>query len=95
VPPETDANEGTIDRDRVLEIITARVAEILEVDPLGIREEDSFSEDLHLGSLEIIELVDAMEEEFVRLDDRFRVEDDDLENLRSVRDAVDYVISRL
>jgi acyl carrier protein len=95
VPPETDANEGKIDRARVLEVITAQLAEILEVDPAGINESDSFSEDLHLGSLELIELVEAIEEEFARIDDGFRVEDDDLENLRSVRDAVDYVISRL
>lgn len=95
MPAETDANDGTIDRAGVLEVIRAQLAEILEVDAAGIDEGDSFAEDLHLGSLELIELVEAIEEEFAEHRDGFRVEDEDLADLKSVRDAVDYVTSRL
>ncbi len=95
VPAETDATDGTIDRAGVLDLIRAQLAEILEIDAAGINEGDSFAEDLHLGSLELIELVEAIEEEFAERSDGFRVEDEDLEDLKSVRDAVDYVVSRL
>lgn len=95
MPPETDAAAGPIDRDEVVRVIKDQLADILERDPSTINEGDSFAEDLHLGSLELIELVEAIEEEFGERSDGFRVEDEDLEDLKSVRDAVDYVVSRL
>ena len=36
MPAETDASEGKIDRDRVLDVIREQLAEILEVDAAGI-----------------------------------------------------------
>ena len=95
MPAETDASEGKIDRDRVLDVIREQLAEILEVDAAGIGEGDSFTEDLHLGSLELIELVEAIEQDFAEHREDFRIEDEDLEDLKSVRDAVDYVVARL
>lgn len=95
MPAETDASEGKIDRGGVLEVIREQLAEIIEVDAAGIGEDDSFTDDLHLGSLELIELVEAIEQEFSEHREDFRVEDEDLEGLRSVRDAVDYVVARL
>lgn len=95
MPSQTDANEGKIDRAEVLGQIREQLAEILEVDGATIGEDDSFAEDLHLGSLELIELVEAIEEAFAERSAGFRVEDEDLEDLKSVRDAVDYVIARL
>lgn len=95
MPAETDAQAGQIDRAEVLKVITDQLADILEIDQSSISEGDSFAEDLHLGSLELIELVEAIEEEFGERRPDFRVEDEDLEDLKSVRDAVDYVIARL
>jgi acyl carrier protein len=95
VPAEADASDARVGRDEVLRSITGHLAEILEIDAAAINEDDSFTEDLHLGSLELIELVEAIEEEFAQRNPGFRVEDDDLEDLKSVRDAVDYVIARL
>jgi acyl carrier protein len=95
VPSQTDADEGKMGRAEVVELIRVQLGEILEVDPATIDEGASFAEDLHLGSLELIELVEAIEEVFAGQKDGFRVEDEDLEELKSVRDAVDYVIARL
>lgn len=95
MPAETDAQAGQIDRAEVLRVIKDQLADILEIDQSTINEGDSFAEDLHLGSLELIELVEAIEEEFGERSAGFRVEDEDLEDLKSVRDAVDYVIARL
>ena len=46
-------------------------------------------------SLALIELVEAIEEELSERATGFRIDDDDLEDLKTVRDAVDYVVARL
>jgi acyl carrier protein len=95
VPSETDAQSGQLDRAEVFRVIAEQLADIREIEPSTINEGDSFTEDLHLGSLELIELVEAIEEEFGDRDPDFRIEDEDLEDLKTVRDAVDYVLARL
>ena len=88
-------NTSEITREEVLEIVRNRLAEILEIDPPSINEGDSFQDDLDADSLALIELVEAIEEELGERTEGFRIEDDDLEALKSVRDAVDYVIARV
>ena len=46
-------------------------------------------------SLALIELVEALEEELGERTVGFRIDDEDLEDLRTVRDAVDYVYAKL
>ena len=43
----------------------------------------------------MIELVEALEEELSERTVGFRIEDEDLEDLKTVRDAVDYVYGRV
>jgi acyl carrier protein len=83
-----------ITRDEILSTVRDRLADILEIDPSGIAEGQSFVDDLEADSLALIELVEALEEAFADRIDDFRVEDDDLEDLKTVRDAVDYVAAR-
>jgi len=85
----------SITRDDVLGIIRNRLAEILEIEPSEIGEGDSFQDDLDADSLALIELVEAIEEELGERSIEMRIEDDDLEDLKTVRDAVDYVVGRL
>ena len=54
----------------------------------------SFADDLDADSLALIELVEALEEELGERTVGFRIEDEDLEDLKTVRDAVDYVVAR-
>ncbi len=82
-------------RTEVFELIRDRLADILEVDPGAISEGSSFSDDLEADSLALIELVEAIEEEMGERNVGFRIEDEDLEDLRTVRDAVDYVFDRV
>jgi|TARA_Y100000310_G_scaffold208821_1_gene209418 acyl carrier protein len=82
-------------RDEVLGIIRERLADILEIEPSAIGEGASFADDLNADSLALIELVEALEEELGERSVGFRFDDDDLDDLRSVRDAVDYVVSHL
>ncbi len=83
-----------MNRDEVLTLIRERLADILEIEPDTIGEGDSFQDDLDADSLALIELVEALEEEVGERTVGFRIEDDDLEDLKTVRDAVDYVVTR-
>jgi acyl carrier protein len=87
--------QGPLDRDGVLAIVRDRLADILEIDPSEIEEGDSFADDLEADSLALIELVEQLEEELSERTVGFRIEDEDLEDLKTVRDAVDYVVARL
>ena len=55
----------------------------------------SFGDDLGADSLALIELVEALEEELGERTVGFRIDDEDLEDLKTVRDAVDYVVAKL
>ena len=91
----TQVDRGPSGRDEVFSLIRDRLADILEIDPSSISEGSSFADDLEADSLALIELVEAIEEELSERAGGFRIEDEDLEDLRTVRDAVDYVCARL
>jgi acyl carrier protein len=84
-----------MDRAAVLALIQDRLADILEIDPSEVHEGDSFADDLDADSLALIELVEALEEDIGERTVGFRIEDEDLEDLKTVRDAVDYVVAKL
>ncbi len=95
MPAETHVEQSPLGRDEVLALVRDRLADILEIDSSSIAEGASFADDLDADSLALIELVEAIEEELAERAVGFRIEDEDLEDLRSVRDAVDYVMAKL
>ncbi|MEE9414860.1 MAG: acyl carrier protein [Acidimicrobiales bacterium] len=94
MPAETHVEGTPMTRDEVLTLVRDRLADILEIEPSDINEGDSFQDDLDADSLALIELVEALEEEVGERSVGFRIEDEDLEDLKTVRDAVDYVVTR-
>lgn len=73
-----------------VESVEAKVKGIIG-DQLGVGEseihlESSFIEDLGADSLDIVELVMAIEEVF-----DIEIPDDDAENIKTVKDAIDYI----
>jgi acyl carrier protein len=60
----------------------AKAVELLSVEPDQVTKEASFAEDLEADSLDLTELVMALEEEF-----DIEVDEDDLEDIRTVGDA--------
>jgi acyl carrier protein len=92
VPAETYPPIG---RDEIFDIVRDRLADILEIDPATISEGQSFVDDLEADSLALIELVESLEEELSDRAADFRIADEDLEDLKTVRDAVDYVHDRV
>ena len=95
MPAETHVEQGPLDRNGVFEIVRANLADILEIDPSGISEGQSFTDDLDADSLALIELVEGLEEELGERSVGFRIEDEDLVDLKTVRDAVDYVFAKV
>ena len=70
--------------------IEDRVKEII-VEQLGVNEEEvipeaSFIDDLGADSLDIVELVMAMEEEF-----DLEIPDEDAEKIQTIQDAISYI----
>jgi len=64
------------------------IAEQLGVGEDEIKPEASFVEDLGADSLDIVELVMAMEEEF-----EVEIPDEEAENIKTVGDAINYINS--
>lgn len=73
--------------------VEARIKQIIK-DQLGVSEEEitvnaSFVEDLGADSLDLTELIMAMEEEF-----GVEIADEDAQKMLKVRDAIDYVAKK-
>jgi acyl carrier protein len=70
--------------------IIAGLAEILEevagVNPDDVAEEKSFTDDLDVDSLSMVEVVVAAEEKF-----DVKIPDNEVQNLKTVGDAVSYI----
>ena len=95
MPAETHVERGPLGPDEVLGLVRERLAEILEIDETTINRDSTFADDLGADSLALIELVEALEEDIGERTVGFTVDDEDLVELRTVGDAVDYVIARL
>ena len=66
------------------------------IEQLGVEEEQvvpkaSFVDDLNADSLDLVELIMAMEEEFSDGNKQIRIPDKDAENIKTVQDAIDYI----
>ncbi len=88
------ADPTSLDRAAILGIVREQLAEILEKSPEEIVEDLPFT-DLGADSLALIELVEALEEHLATYAAGFHIDDEDLEGLTSVRDAVNYVAAKL
>ncbi|MFM8305233.1 MAG: acyl carrier protein [Actinomycetota bacterium] len=95
MPAETHVERGPLGPDDILALIRERLAEILEISEEGITREATFADDLGADSLALIELVEVLEEDIGERTVGFTFDDEDLAELRTVGDAVDYVMARL
>jgi acyl carrier protein len=82
-------------REEIVTMVKNQLGEILEIDPSSVNESDSYVDDLNADSLALIELVEALEEELGEKAPGFRIEDEDLEDLMTVRDSVDYIFDKV
>jgi acyl carrier protein len=85
---------SSLDRAAILALVSDQLAQILEISPADIDEDIPFDV-MGADSLALIELVEALEESLSTRVAGFHIDDEDLEGLGSVRDAVDYVVTKL
>ena len=69
------------------------------VEQLGVEEDQvvsnaSFVEDLNADSLDLVELIMALEEEFSEGESKLEITDEDAEKIVTVQDAVDFITGR-
>lgn len=86
---------AAIERSEVLATVCTHLAEILEINSSDISETQLLADDLGADSIALIELVDALEQVFSDIIPNFQFEDDGLSGLRTVADAVNYIVLAL
>ena len=72
--------------DAIFEKVKEVIVEQLGVEDEAVKPETSFIDDLGADSLDIVELIMALEEEF-----DIEIPDEDAEKVVSVQDVVDYI----
>jgi len=79
-----------MEREEVVVALREVAVDVLSVDPDAVVEDARFKEDLDADSLDLVELVMGLEERF-----DISVPEEDLENVATVGQAVDLVISKV
>ncbi len=74
--------------DNIVERVKKIVAERLGVNEADIKNDSSFVDDLEADSLDTVELVMALEEEF-----ECEIPDEQAEKITTVQQAVDYILA--
>jgi acyl carrier protein len=75
----------------VFERVRKIVVEQLGVDEEQVVSSASFVDDLNADSLDLVELIMSMEEEFSKDGKALEISDEDAEKIVTVQDAVDYL----
>ncbi|GIG63300.1 acyl carrier protein [Longispora fulva] len=73
-------------REEIVEGLAEILEEVAGVNPEDVAEEKSFTEELDVDSLSMVEVVVAAEEKF-----GVKIPDDEVQNLRTVGDAVSFI----
>ena len=76
-------------QEEIFQKLKGIVVEQLGVDEEDVTMEASFVEDLNADSLDLVELIMSLEEEFGT-----EISDEDAERIRTVQEAVDYIDER-
>ena len=82
--------EPTVSDEKNFERFVKCAVEVLSLDPAKVVKEARFAEDLDADSLDLVELVMALEEEF-----DVTVEEEELEGVDTVGSAYDLVVGKL
>ncbi len=78
----------------VFERVRKIIAEQLGVDEAEITPQTSFVDDLNADSLDLVELIMSLEEEFSKEGKSIEISDEDAEKIVTVQDAVNYIIEQ-
>ncbi len=79
-----------MNKDDIFARLKELIVELLEIDDAEVKIESSFMDDFGADSLDIIELLTAVEEAF-----KIEIPDEDAGKLQTVQNAVDYVAAKV
>jgi acyl carrier protein len=85
INPENSAMSADEIRDKVYDIIVSKMG----VNKDQIKQESKFSDDLGADSLDTVELIMELENEF-----GVQIPDEDAEKIGTVQQAVDYIVNK-
>ncbi|HEY3736795.1 MAG TPA: acyl carrier protein [Jatrophihabitans sp.] len=74
--------------DEIRTGLASILEEVADVSPADVTDEKSFADDLDVDSLSMVEVAMAAEEKF-----GVKIPDDELPKLKTVGDAVNYIVS--
>ena len=94
MPAETHVAGGPLGPDDVLALVRDRLAELVGIDDEQVVPTAEFAADLGLEAMALYDVLEALEEDLGERTVGFVVDDEDLAELRTVGDLVDYVIRR-
>lgn len=77
---------SSMSKEEILAKLRPIVAEQLGVEESQVTEEASFTEDLNADSLDLVELIMSLEEQY-----KLQISDEDAEKITTVGEAVDYI----
>jgi acyl carrier protein len=77
-------------RDEVLGVMRDAAVELLKIDPAKVTESATFADDLEADSLDVVELVMALEE---KLD--ISIPEEELEGIKTVGEALDVIAAKV
>jgi acyl carrier protein len=95
LPAETHSHQQPLDRGAVETVVREQLAEILEVDVDTVTLDARLREDLDADDFALIDLAEAVEAELGERSVGLRIDDDDLAEVRTVRDAVEILVAQL
>ena len=75
----------------IFERLKKIVVEQLDVDEKDVLPSASFADDLGADSLDLVELIMSIEEEFSSSSQKIEIPDEDAEKIVTIQDAVDYL----
>ena len=75
----------------VYERVRGLIVEQLGVEEAQVTPSASFVDDLNADSLDLVELIMSMEEEFSKEGRTIEISDEDAEKIQTVQDAIDYI----
>ena len=81
--------------DDVMDLVRAAIVRVLEVVPASVTRDTRLVEDLRADSLALVEIVEIVEEQIVAAVPGFAILDEDLDDIETVAQAVDYAVARL
>jgi acyl carrier protein len=86
-----------VERGDIVASVFERVRAVI-VEQLGVKEEEvvpsaSFIEDFNADSLDLVELMMALEEEFSTQNRKIEIPDEDARKILTVKDSVDYIMN--